>query len=65
MLNMNSVCSFAVSVPFWWQYATGKACSGFRAMVFNAAFNFLLLVLFINFYRKTYDAKRAKAKVKV
>ena len=33
-------------------------------MVFNAAFNFILLVLFINFHRKTYDAKRARRKVK-
>jgi len=51
--------SFAVSVPFWWQHAAGKECSGFKAMIFNAAFNFVLLVLFINFHRRTY-AKKGK-----
>jgi len=53
------VFSFAVSVPFWWQHAAGKECSGFKAMIFNAAFNFVLLVLFINFHRRTY-AKKGK-----
>ena len=33
-------------------------CSGFKAMLFNAAFNFLLLGLFIDFNRRTYRTKR-------
>ena len=56
------LCSFAVSVPFWWQHANGKRCSGFNAMVFNAVFNLILLGLFIDFHWRTYASAKRKQK---
>ncbi|BDA40990.1 Putative elongation of fatty acids protein DDB_G0272012 [Coccomyxa sp. Obi] len=52
------VFSFAASVPFWWMHATSQGCSGFGAIVFNAVFNFLLLLLFRNFHRISYSSKK-------
>ena len=53
-------CSFAISVPFWWLHFTRGGCAGFSAMVFNAVFNFLLLGLFIDFHRRTFQAKAVR-----
>lgn len=58
--------SFVVSVPFWYVCLTsGRApadtCAGWHAMLFNAAFNAMLLLLFLNFHRQTYKARQAKA----
>ncbi|KAK9831878.1 hypothetical protein WJX81_004455 [Elliptochloris bilobata] len=50
--------SFVASVPFWILHARTGKCSGFMAMLFNAAFNLLLLGLFMDFHRKNYRTKR-------
>ncbi|CAL5227098.1 g10004 [Coccomyxa viridis] len=53
------VFSFTVSVPFWIIHATqGGKCSGFQALVLNAAFNLCLLFLFVNFHRKSYQGRQ-------
>jgi hypothetical protein len=56
--------SFLISVPFWYLHiimpGSGAGCSGFGAMVFNAAFNLALLCLFINFHQTSYAAPRRK-----
>ena len=44
-------------MPFWWLHFTGPGCSGFKAMVFNAVFNLLLLGLFVDFHRRTFRVK--------
>ena len=51
--------SFACSVPFVVLHAR-RGCSGFRAWAFNAAFNSVLLLLFLDFSRKTYRDKKAR-----
>ena len=38
----------------------GSACRGFDAWLFNAAFNAALLVLFVNFHKRTYGGKKEK-----
>ena len=58
MCGTGGVHSFVASVPFWILHAHTRNCSGFKAMLFNAAFNLLLLGLFINFHRWNYRAKR-------
>ncbi|KAK9794946.1 hypothetical protein WJX73_007784 [Symbiochloris irregularis] len=55
------VFSFAVSIPFWILQLRRGNCSGFKAMLFNSVFNFILLGLFIDFHRRSYKAKRKKA----
>ena len=52
------VFSFAVSVPLVWMQLNGSSCQGFGAWGFNAAFNATLLVLFWDFHRRSYKAKR-------
>jgi hypothetical protein len=51
--------SFAASIPFWWLHAaSAQGCSGYGAMVFNAVFNVLLLLLFMDFHRRSYAARK-------
>jgi hypothetical protein len=52
------VFSFAVSMPLVWMQLNGGGCQGFGAWGFNAAFNATLLVLFWDFHRRSYKAKR-------
>ncbi|EKX47538.1 hypothetical protein GUITHDRAFT_137321 [Guillardia theta CCMP2712] len=60
--------SFILALPFFVldYYKTrvlkGEGCEGRGAVYFNAAFNFSLLLLFINFSRKTYRDKDAQTK---
>ena len=59
-------CSFLVSIPLvQQQLRAGKGwlggdCSGFDAWVFNAVFNGLLLILFINFHAQSYRKRTSK-----
>lgn len=50
--------SFAVSVVMLYLHFSGDGCEGFGAWTFNAFFNASLLVLFVNFHRKQYRARR-------
>lgn len=52
------IFSFSVSIPFWILHFRGHGCSGFYAMLFNTVFNAALLVLFIQFHRRSYTQKR-------
>lgn len=59
-------CSFLVSIPLVQHQLRankgwlGGGCSGFDAWVFNAVFNGLLLVLFINFHAQSYKNRASK-----
>ena len=55
------MCSFAISLPFWWMHFKQGGCAGFNAMLFNAAFNLVLLYMFMDFHRHTFPAKQALA----
>jgi hypothetical protein len=60
--------SLVCSVPFLAMHLVTRpeGCAGFRAWAFNCSFNVLLLYLFRDFHRRTYDtgaaAKKAKTK---
>eukprot|EP00850_Spirogloea_muscicola_P008118 SM000042S15385 [mRNA] locus=s42:656320:657313:- [translate_table: standard] len=55
------VFSFAVSIPFLYLHVTQReGCSGFYSWLFNVAFNFTLLLLFVRFHRQQYAGRRAK-----
>ena len=65
---MVAACSFLVSIPLVQhqlragQGLFGGGCSGFDAWAFNAVFNAMLLILFINFHAQSYrDRARKKA----
>mmetsp|Transcript_69839 Transcript_69839/g.221240 ORF Transcript_69839/g.221240 Transcript_69839/m.221240 type:complete len:95 (+) Transcript_69839:204-488(+) len=59
------VFSFCTFVPFLVAHFSsargpgGGGCSGFEAVMFNAAFNAALLVLFVSFHRRSYSRGRA------
>lgn len=57
--------SFLISIPFFTAHLGAsrleQQCSGFDAWLFNAAFNAVLLALFVNFHRNSYsDSKKSK-----
>jgi len=53
------IFSFMCLVPFGLHYRDG-GCSGSAALLFNAAFNAALIVLFGNFFKKSYTKKDTK-----
>lgn len=52
------VFSFTVSFVMLYLHFNGEGCEGIGAWTFNAFFNASLLVLFVNFHRKQYRARR-------
>lgn len=52
------VFSFSVSLLMLYMHFGGEGCEGIGPWTFNAVFNASLLVLFMNFHRKQYQAKR-------
>lgn len=53
------VFSFVASMgTLWFHFTTGEGCAGMGAWAFNAVFNAILLVLFLNFHRKQYRKKK-------
>ena len=56
--------SFLISIPFFVTHlrATRRQdqCSGFNAWVFNAVFNLALLLLFVDFHRRSYAAAKKR-----
>ena len=57
-----ATCSFSTLLPFaYFQVSKPEGCAGAGALLFNGFFNFLLLVLFIQFSSRTYKSKQRKA----
>eukprot|EP00250_Pteridium_aquilinum_P023179 c2633_g1_i1 orf=279-1211(+) len=59
------VFSFTVSFVMLYLHFNGEGCEGIGAWTFNAFFNASLLVLFMNFHRKQYRARREHQKQNV
>ncbi|KAJ1551279.1 hypothetical protein HK405_014829, partial [Cladochytrium tenue] len=51
--------SFLLSIPYVY-YHFSKGCQGWEAFLFSSAVNASFLVLFIDFYRRSYTSPAAK-----